>query len=480
MLTLSGKLFTYFVSVFGGIGILLFGYDQGSLGGLITGPHFTKLFRDPFPEESKEIIVATIVAMFEVGAFFGSMICGWFADRFGRLKAVLAGCIVLSVGAAMQSAAYELGLMISGRIVAGLGIGFLMTTLPILQSELAPPADRGTQECLQWVLNIFGVVVAYWLDYGFSFIEHEVQWRFPIAFQIFFALLLAIGTFILPESPRWLAAKGRDADARVVLMKMHGGKIEGEEAADKELSEIKEAIRIENLQGEPSWGEMFSSKGSNNLRRTVLAMGIQSMQQLCGINVIAYFQVPVFLQAGLDNQTALLVAGINTVFYFFSTFIPVYAIDRWGRRPMLIIGAAGQSICMTIITIFLATSPTKAGYAVPAFVYLYTALFGAAWLSIAWIYPSEIFPTRTRAKGAGLATMANFFFNTLIGLCTLPLQKAMGAYLYVIFAVINFLMVFIIYFFYPETKGKTLEEMDRVFMKDYPSNDEEKKQEYSA
>ncbi|OZJ06197.1 hypothetical protein BZG36_00970 [Bifiguratus adelaidae] len=460
---LSGDSLIQAITIYAGIGVLLFGYDQGVMGGLITGPPFNEQFGYP-----SAIVISTIVAVFEVGALVGSVISGRTADSRGRLGSIHIGSIILIIGAALQAGALgnptvSIVMMIGGRLIAGAGCGFLMTSIPVYQSEIASAEHRGRQQCIQWVLNIFGVVLAYWLDYLLSHVQNDMSWRVPIAVQIIFAVILFIGTYIFPESPRWLISKGRLQDGKRVLYQTIGQCDEQSELVELEFRDIEKTMELENSYGDSTWKEMFQTSGLNQRHRTLLAMGIQAMQQLCGINAVAYYQVFIYLQAGITNQTALLIAGVNTLVYNLSTFVPVFFIDRWGRKPLLIGGAFLQSLAMCMVAGSLA-SETKSGAAfVATGVIIYTAAFGSSWLPIPWMYPAEIFPQRTRAKGAALATLSNFLFNTLIGVSVPPLQNSIGYRLYLCFAIINAVMILVVHFCYVETKGRSLEEMTLIF-----------------
>jgi len=257
------------------------------MGGIIELPTFRKAFNAP-----SALKVAIIVSLFEIGALIGAVICGRAADRYGRIKSLLVGCITLCLGATLQAASSEMGLMITGRVIGGIGLGFLMTTVPLLQSELSPAHRRGKSQSLHWIINILGFVLAYWLDYAVAEgIRKPYNWRIPIAAQCFFAILLIGGLTILPESPRWLIAHGKIDGARDVLLRITEVVDENDkpipknnkteqirlDKAEAELEQLNSVLAQEIKLGRPRTSEMFSGAMR---RATFLAMGIQAMQQL--------------------------------------------------------------------------------------------------------------------------------------------------------------------------------------------------------
>jgi sugar porter (SP) family MFS transporter len=466
-----GQAFVYFCASLAAIGGLLFGYDIGVISGVLTQPHFIDIFG--VDGKISANVEGGIVSSLMAGCFVGSLFSGWSCDYFGRKYTILIGSAVFTVGAALQTASHGLGVMITGRVIAGLAIGVLSMAVPLYQSEISPPHLRGRLISLQqWAITI-GIFVAFLLNYGFSFTDGEVSWRAPLGIQIAPAVVLAFGCMFLSFSPRWLIKKGRLDDAKQVLAKLRADGNINDELVAAEFNEIYEEVELERAAAaSTSWSQVF---GPRCRRRIALGILIQALQQLTGINSIMYYAPKVFASAGLDDQKGpLLAQAINGVVNVLSTIPAVLFVDSWGRRKTLMSGALIMGVAMTIVGILIAvyaqdvngkTVVTNSGatYSVIVFVYVFVAGFAFSWGPIAWIYPSEIFPLNIRAKGVALATASNWLFNFIIGQVSPLLMESIGFGLYIIFAIFCAIMIVSIYFLFPETKGKTLEMMDEVF-----------------
>ncbi|CAO3645063.1 unnamed protein product [Cunninghamella echinulata] len=184
------------------VGFLLFGYDQGVMSGIITNEHWLALMGDPGPA-----IIGSVVALYEIGCMFGALSCGTIGDKLGRRKTIQLGAIILIIGAVIQTATIDLPMAIVSRIITGVGNGIITATIPVYQSEIAPPHSRGANICYECTLLVIGMSIAYWLEFGLYYVGGAFAWRFPLAFQNVFAIILLFGTLILPETPRWLVSK---------------------------------------------------------------------------------------------------------------------------------------------------------------------------------------------------------------------------------------------------------------------------------
>ena len=194
---LHGKKLIYFLSIFVSLGVFLFGYDQGVMSGIITGPHFGDYFNQPGPGE-----IGTMVAILEIGAFIASLSVGRIGDVLGRRKTIFYGAAIFVIGGACQAFATGMPMMMLGRIIAGLGVGALSTIVPVYQSEISPPHNRGKLACIEFSGNIFGYMCSVWMDYFCSYINGHWSWRLPLLMQVAMGGLLAVGSFLIVESPR--------------------------------------------------------------------------------------------------------------------------------------------------------------------------------------------------------------------------------------------------------------------------------------
>ncbi|KZP16852.1 general substrate transporter [Athelia psychrophila] len=451
---LVGQPLLYAISIFASLGVFLFGYDQGVMSGIITNPHFIKYFNTP-----SAVKLGTMVAVLELGALTTSIAAGQIGDILGRKGTLFIGAIVFTIGGAIQTFTNGFIVMVIGRIVSGFGVGLLSTIVPIYQSEVSPPNHRGALACMEFTGNIVGYATSVWTDYFCSYIESDLAWRIPLFLQCVIGTILAIGSLMMPESPRWLVDVGKDAEGLRVIVDLHGGD-ETNETAQAEYQEIKDRVMAERELGE---GRSYTVMWRKYKRRVLLAMSSQAFAQLNGINVISYYAPRVFEQAGWIGRDAILMTGINSIVYVLSTLPPWYLVDRWGRRPILLSGAVVMGSALAATGWWLYVDVPQTANAVVVCVIIFNAAFGYSWGPIPWLYPPEIMPLNFRAKGVSISTATNWAFNFLVGEMTPVLQELIDWRLYPMhgfFCACSFILV---YFLYPETMGVPLEEMDAVF-----------------
>jgi sugar porter (SP) family MFS transporter len=427
------------------------------MSGIITGPHFRKYFDKPGP-----LAEGTMVAVLEVGAFVTSLAAGRVGDTFGRRGTLFIGAIIFTVGGVIQTFTTGFVSMIVGRIVSGFGVGLLSTIVPIYQSEISPADHRGALACMEFTGNIIGYASSVWTDYFCSFIDSDLSWRIPLFIQCVIGAILAVGSLFMPESPRWLIDTGKDPEGMRVIADLHGGDPENLKAK-AEFQEIKQKVMEERASGE---SRSYSTMWRRYKRRVLLAMSSQAFAQLNGINVISYYAPRVFEEAGWLGRQAILMTGINSIIYVLSTLPPWYLVDRWGRRAILLSGAAIMAVALVATGYWMYIDVPQTPNAVVICVIIFNAAFGYSWGPLPWLYPPEIMPLTMRAKGVSLSTATNWAFNFLVGETTPYMQELIAWRLYPMhgfFCACSFVLV---YFLYPETKGVPLEEMDAVFGED--------------
>ncbi|EFZ01301.2 General substrate transporter [Metarhizium robertsii ARSEF 23] len=451
---LTGKALLYFTSIFVSLGVFLFGYDQGVMSGIITGPHFIDYFDHP-----SKAHVGTMVAILEIGAFISSLVVGRVGDIIGRRRTILYGSCIFFVGGALQTLASSMAMMMVGRIIAGVGVGMLSTIVPVYQSEISPPHNRGKLACIEFSGNIIGYTTSVWVDYGCGFIDSNMSWRVPLFMQCVMGALLGLGSLIIVESPRWLLDNDHDEEGMVVIANLYGGGDIHDHKAREEYREIKMNVLLQRQEGERTYSDMFKRYST----RVFIAMSAQALAQLNGINVISYYAPYVFESAGWVGHDAVLMTGLNGITYFLSTIPPWYLVDRWGRRPILLSGAVAMTISLSLISYFIYLDVKWTPRMVVLFVMIYNAAFGYSWGPIPWLYPPEILPLSIRSKGASLSTATNWAFNWLVGEMTPILQEWIKWRLYLVHAFFCTVSFVIVYFVYPETCGVRLEEMDSIF-----------------
>lgn len=451
---LTGKGLIYFTSIFVSLGVFLFGYDQGVMSGIITGPWFRDYFHRPSHAE-----IGTMVAILEIGALISSLAVGKIGDAIGRRKTILYGSMVFFVGGALQTLATNMPMMMLGRIIAGLGVGTLSTIVPVYQSEISPPHNRGKLACIEFSGNIIGYATSVWVDYFCGYIDGNLSWRLPLLMQCVMGALLGFGSLIIVESPRWLLDHDHDEEGIVVIANLYGaGDIHNAKARD-EYREIKMDVLLQRMEGERSYTDMFRRYKT----RVFIAMSAQALAQLNGINVISYYAPYVFESAGWVGHDAIKMTGINAITYLLSTIPPWYIVDRWGRRIILLTGAVAMAISLSLVSYFIYLDIPNTPAMVVIFVMIYNAAFGYSWGPIPWLYPPEILPLSIRSKGASLSTASNWTFNFIVGEMTPILQEWIKWRLYLLHAFFCVVSFVVVYFIYPETCGVRLEEMGSLF-----------------
>ncbi|CAH2350636.1 sugar transporter Stl1p [[Candida] railenensis] len=479
---LRGEKLNLAVSVLSGVGFLLFGYDQGVMGSLLTLPSFRETFRqiDVTTHPENSVLQGAVIALYEIGCMISALSTMYFGDKLGRRKLIFIGSVIMLIGGVIQSCAYTVAHLTVARIITGFGNGFITATVPIWQAELAKPKMRGKLIMLQGSIIALGITISYWVDFAFYFLDKpgasyaSVSWRFPIAFQCIFPIIIIPFIFKLPESPRWLLKKERREEARIVFSAIYEVPLD-DHLVHASIEEIEQSIAMEVREGADKFNfkSLLSQGESKNFQRTMIAAWSQIMQQITGINLITYYAGTIFEQyIGMPPLQSRILAACNGTEYFLASLLAFWTIERFGRRKLMLFGAAGQAISMAILTgCNHKADPTnsgnsvdhKAGIAAAVFLFVFNSFFGCTWLGISWLLPPEILPLGIRAPATGISTACNWGFNFMVVMITPVAFSNIGAYTYSIFAVINFLMIPAVYFFFPETAGRSLEEMDIIF-----------------
>lgn len=270
-------------------GFGLFGYDQGLMSGIITSRQFNLEFP---PTEDNTVNQGAVVASYEIGCFFGALFVLFRGDLIGRRPIVLIGGLVMVIGAIISTASFGpqwgLGQFIVGRVISGLGNGMNTATIPVWQSELSKASNRGLLVNIEGSFVAVGTFVAYWVNFGLSYVENNsVSWRFPVALQIPLAMIVMVGIWGLPESPRWLIAKGRVEEARSILAALQPRHQEDKEEVDSEIRVVRDAITRTGKQ--LGLRDLFTNGKSQHFRRMLLGASTQFFQQFTGCNAAIYY-----------------------------------------------------------------------------------------------------------------------------------------------------------------------------------------------
>ncbi|KAF2725398.1 general substrate transporter [Polychaeton citri CBS 116435] len=453
-LPLNVAIYTTCLSAF-----LFFGYDQGVFGGLLQNPHWLNQFKHPGPT-----ITGITVSSYCLGALFGCLINVVFGDKLGRRRAIWLAMAFIIVGASLQTSAYTLAHLIVGRVITGLGTGIDSSTVPMYQSELSKKEWRGRLVSWEiWFIGI-GICLAYWIDYGFSHVDSAVAWRTPIGIQLLFAVIVTFVIFLCPESPRWLAARGREQEAIDVLSRVHDLP-EDDPYILGEIEAIRAAIAIETGSGASKYTALFKKDILQTRRRVILAWFGLFMNQWSGINLVVYYMPTVLVEnVGMSPAKAILLAGGVELMFPLGNTLPALALDRMGRRRTMMIGSGILSFCMLMISVLLSCNTEKTSTASVAFFFLYMLVFGATINVVPWVWGPEILPLEARAKGTAISVSSHWMWNFCIVMITPILINRIGWKTYLIFMILLALFVPIVYFFYPETSNLSLEEVDNLFL----------------
>ncbi|GKT60863.1 hexose transporter [Colletotrichum tofieldiae] len=485
-----------FFVAFGG---LLFGYDTGTINGILEMSYWQRLFStgyvntagNPDVSPSQE---SAIVSILSAGTFFGALASPLLADSIGRRWGLAASCWVFNLGVVLQTIATDIPVFLAGRFFAGFGVGLISALVPLYQSETAPKWIRGAiVGAYQWAITI-GLLLAAIVNNATHDRQDTGSYRIPIAVQFAWSIILFTGMLILPETPRFLIKRGHVDRATKALAKLRRLP-ENDPYVAEEIAEIKANHDFETSVGSASYLDCFRPPV---LKRQFTGMALQALQQLTGINFIFYYGTQYFQNSGFSNGfvIGMITSSINVV----STLPGMYAVDRWGRRPLLLWGAIGMCVSQFLVAMLgtLTTGQDAAGnvivYNLPAqkaaiaFVCIYIFFFASTWGPLAWVVNGEIFGLKTRAKSLSLSTATNVSYtlaakadwsytNTLrqwllnwaIAYSTPYLVNYGDGYanlqskIFFVWFACCFVCIAFVYFFIYETKGLTLEEVEELY-----------------
>ncbi|KAG0700844.1 D-xylose-proton symporter [Suillus ampliporus] len=491
------------ISLFSTLGGFLFGYDQGVVSNVLAMESFGAKFPAIYTNATlKGWFVSTLL----LSAWFGSLANGPVCDKIGRKRDIICNVVIFLVGSALQTGATSPIYLFAGRAVAGLAIGALTHVVPMYLAEISIANIRGSLVSLQQLAITFGILVSYWIAYGTSHIggtrcAPEIPYtgallngkptfdpyndvpssglHWPISSVVESSgWCLGVGMLFMPYSPRWLVEQDREEEALQTLSRLRQ-----KPAGDR-------SVRFEYLSIVAEWINNYLALISSRPKFKRLNVGCLTMvyQQNMGVNAIIYYAPTIFAQLGLDpNTTSLFATGVYGIvnvgqgiwkfthmfpklLQMLATLPAIVLLDSVGRRPLLMSGAAGCFVCLAIVgslvTVYGKDWPAHAIAARISivFVFLYDVNFAYSWAPIGWVLPSEIFPLHLRSTGISITTSTTWATNFLVGLLSpAMLTPSAGGTIYYIFAGFSLLALLSAMFLYPETKGRTLEEMDAAF-----------------
>ena len=433
--------YVYVVAGISALGGLLFGYDTGVISGALL------FIQEDF--QLTPFLQGFVVSSLLVGAMVGAIGCGPLTDRLGRRWVILLAAVIFAVGAVAAALAPNAAFLVGARIVLGLAVGLASVIVPLYIAEMAPPDIRGLLVALNQLMITVGILVSYLVNYAFS---PSHNWRMMLGLAVVPALVLFVGMLFLPESPRWLVSQNLTDRARGVL-----GRIRGGSGVEEEIRDIQEA----ESQEEAGWGELLRP-----WVRPVLVVGIllNFLGQASGINTIIYFAPTIFESTGFAASASILATAGIGVINVLMTVVGMNLVDRVGRKPLLLTGLVGMALSLGVLGLaFLISGLSGAvSWIAVGCLLVYIASFAVSIGVVIFIIPSEIFPLKVRGSAMGACLLTNWGTNFVITLTFLSLIQAIGRpgtfWLYALVCVVFWLFT---YFFIPETKGRSLEDIEK-------------------
>ncbi|KEY64419.1 hypothetical protein S7711_08475 [Stachybotrys chartarum IBT 7711] len=455
------------------------GYDGAMMNALQINPSWRVYYN--YPERA---ILGAINAMLPTGKIIGFLFVAPFSNRFGRKKALVLSFAITVIGAAIQAASVNLGLLIFSRFFLGFGCGVMSQPSPILLAEMAYPPHRGKITALYHCFYFVGAIAAAWITFGTLRMTGAWSWRIPTLLQGAAPLFQLLFSFFLPESPRFLIAKGKDEEARTLLIKYHAGGDETSALVAHEVAQIREAVRTEtNSEKRPSVRKMLAS--SANRRRVLIATLVGIAAQWSGNTVVAYYLTLVLDGVGIIDPThQSLINGGLQIFNLFATIgCGAMLVDVLGRRRLFQWSAVGMTASYVIWTIlnsrFDATGSAGFGYAVIPMLFVFYFHYDIALTPLLYSYPTELFPYEWRSWGVAFTLIVTNASQIIGQICNPIAMSRIGWRYYIVFCILDALFIAEVWLLFPETKGKSLEELAGIFDKldDINLVDEEKKHE---
>ncbi|POR34760.1 High-affinity glucose transporter [Tolypocladium paradoxum] len=446
----------------------LFGFDISSMSGVLGTQAYKQYFEHPVSYTQ-----GGITASMPAGSLLGSLLSSVLADRLSRKVALQVGCVFWIAGSAIQCAAQNIPMLCAGRAVAGVCVGIASSIVPIYQSEIAPKETRGRVVSLQQWAITWGILIQFFIQYGVAESigsgprdpkQPNMAFRIPWGVQMVPAWVLLAGLFFCPYSPRWLASKDRWDEALLVLADLHGSGDVRHSRVVAQYREIEDALRFDREYAESSFAALVRRP---MVKRVVLGMSIQAWSQLCGMNIMMYYIMYVMESAQIGS--ALLTASIQYIINVVLTLPAIMFLDKWGRRPSLLVGSLLMMTWLFISGGHHLPSPCRrslssdssftgalqqyhgrpnteetrtannkditwvvvgnraASYGIVVCSYLFVATFATTWGPTSWTYPAEIFPSRIRAKAVSISTATNWLFNMGLAFAVPPLCKLPGS-----------------------------------------------------
>ncbi len=454
----------YVIAVIAATGGLLFGFDTGVISGAIP------FFQQDFGIDDNMVELVTSSGL--VGAILGALFCGKVTDRLGRKPVILASAVIFATGALWSGFAPDIYHLILSRLFLGVAIGVSSFAVPLYIAEISPARLRGTLVSMFQLMITIGVLTSYLSDLFFADEQDVTCWRPMFYVGVIPALILLIGMYFMPETPRWLMSKGRIGESRKIL-----SRIEPQESVGIMIEQMQVELK-ENEKNTSSWKELLRPWLRTPL---IIAVGIMFFQQFVGINTVIYYSPKIFLMAGFDGAVSAIWASVGVgAINVLATIISVYFVDRLGRRKLYFIGLSGVALSLIALStsfIFVNQLGDMGKWLAIGLVFLYVIFYAISIGPLGWLIISEVFPQYVRGLGTSLGSLSVWFFNTIVSFTFFKLVRALaipgtelvvageatgnpaGAFFF--YSLIALTGLVWGYFYVPETKGISLEKIEK-------------------
>lgn len=462
------------VGLFVATGGLLFGYDTGAINGILVMERFREDFSTGYLDKGHKLAmspsqVSLIVAMLSAGTAVGALCSAPIGDRWGRRLSLIFAIGVFCVGGIFQVCATNVPLLVTGRTLAGLGVGIVSVLVPLYQSEMAPKWIRGTLVCAYQLSITMGLLAASTVNIFTYKMQSAAAYRIPMGLQLIWAVVLALGLLVLPETPRYLIKRGYKDAAALSLSRLRRLDIT-HPALIEELAEIQANHEYEMALGPDTYKDILF--GEPHLgRRTLTGCGLQMLQQLTGVNFIMYYGTTFFTGAGVGNSH--LISLIMQIINMVSTFPGLFVVESWGRRRLLIVGSVGMAICQLLIASYATATgnhnDTTQNIILIVFVAIYIFFFAASWGPVVWVVTSEIYPLKVRAKAMSVSTASNWLLNFGIAYGTPYMVDTsagsidLGSRVFFVWGAFCILSIAFVWCMVYETSKISLEQIDEMY-----------------
>ncbi|KAH7256032.1 general substrate transporter [Fusarium tricinctum] len=457
------------VVLFTAFGSFTYGFNSSIIASTTGLPSFWSYFNlatsGPRADWSTQMIGA-MNSLYSAGGLIGCLTVGWLADKIGRKRSIQIICAICVTASVFTTASVNIGMFLAGRGIQGLGSGMIDTICPLYQSEISPAHARGRMVGMHAVFLVSGYAGASWVGLGCYFEDNpDIQWRLCIAFQTLAPLMLLLGSHVIPESPRYLIYNRRDEEGLQVLMKLHSYSEDLDNRyAYAEFEQIKQQVELDRA-SERSWLALW--KTPNTRKRMIFGFLVIAIAQSSGVLVINNYQIVLYEGLGITGWKALLLLSIYTSWAAFMNWINAILLDRIGRIKLMVIGMTGAAIAIScesaMVARFAGTDNAIGNGFGVLFLFLFITFFAGGMDASCYVYLSEIFPTWMRAQGVSFS-VAGLFTTTLLytGSASIAFSEIRWKY-YLVFIFASLVGAGVIWYFFPETNGLSLEEIGVLF-----------------